>query len=214
MQEADRRRIAEEEALAARLAAEEAEREAEQLRVQEAVRREQEAAEKARRADPAWPCLLGARLTDGSGRGTTAFLAGEEMNVHVSYRVPRARRNLVIGFEILRSDDLYLFAVSNYQYDVELPVPSGPGEFAFRIPALALNDGTYRLRLSLFPEPDEPNWDRHPEDVLEEGAMFTVSSRVRIQGCTFLEVSQWQAFRSDGPLSETFSGDLPTSGIA
>lgn len=178
--------------------AEEARRRAEEQEHAERERVEAERKEAERRAierqnDPTQPSLLGVTLRDADGQERTRFRAGEPVTVRIGYRLPRPRANTVIGFEIIRSsDDLYMFAASNYQYDVVLPGQGHGGEEAaeFHIPFLALNEGTYRLRLSLFPEPDRDGWDRQPEHALENAVTFTVSAGVLAHGCVLLPV-EW-----------------------
>ncbi len=155
-------------------------------------RRQQEAA---RRADSSQPCLLGGTLLGGDGKPQTHFYAGETLTARIAYRVPAPRANLVIGFEIYRDDGLYMFAASNYQYDLVLDALPLQGEIDLHVPFLSLNEGTYRLRLSLFPDPDETDetneWQKKPEHVIENAATFTVSAGALRYGCAFLPV-EWK----------------------
>ena len=165
----------------ARQAAEKAERE--RLAREEANRR--------RATDPSLSSLRDTRLYNASNTPSTALRAGEAMCVEIDYWLPEPRTNLIIGFEIYRDDGLYLFAASNYQYDLVVPAPSGAGTLTFTIPFLGLNAGTYRLRLSLFPEPNFPEWGSSPEHVLECAVAFTVTAGALAHGCAFLDVAQW-----------------------
>ena len=126
-------------------------------KVAESNRRHQE-----RVSNPYISCLLDMVLSDATGHETVAFAGGQEMRVCIGFRTLYARTNLVIGIEIFRSDDTYMFAVSNYQYDLPLPVAAGIGEVNLIIPYLALNVGTYYFRVSLFPEPSEPRMGQAP----------------------------------------------------
>ena len=163
------------------MAAEKAERE--RLAREEANRR--------RATDPSLSSLRDTRLYNASNTPSTALRAGEAMCVEIDYWLPEPRTNLIIGFEIYRDDGLSLFAASNYQYELVVPAPSGAGTLTFTVPFLGLNAGTYRLRLSLFPEPNFPEWGSSPEHVLECAVAFTVTAGALAHGCAFLDVAQW-----------------------
>ena len=173
--------------------------ESERKEREERLRHEAERRDQALRRDPTRSCLLGATIHDAHGRECAAFRAGEEMEVRVSYRVTHPRRNLVVGFEIIRSDSLYLFSASNYQYEHPLPVEAGIGELRFRYSFLSLNQGSYRIRFSLFPEPDHEDWDRRPEHIIENDVTFTVDAGPLAHGCAFLPVV-WEGTRHIAPV--------------
>ncbi len=141
--------------------------------------------------DPNRSCITGIVLLDRDGKPRTDFRAGESLTVRIGYRFAQPRSNPIIGFEIYRSDGLYMFAASNYQYDLtfrDLPLE---GDIAFHIPFLSLNEGSYRFRLSLFPEPTVKHWDLNPEHVIDNAVSFTVSAGALAYGCAYLPV-EWE----------------------
>jgi ABC-type polysaccharide/polyol phosphate transport system ATPase subunit len=181
---------------AERLRAEEERRQAEEeLRraEEERIRAEEEAKRRQaeEEADPNRSRLLGITLLDADGQARTHFRAGEAMTVRIAYRFARPRANAIIGFQIYRDDGLYMFAASNYQYDLTLSHLPLQGEIEFFVPFLSLNEGAYRFRLSLFPEPTEEGWDLRPEHVIENAVTFTVSAGPLAHGCAFLPV-EWK----------------------
>ena len=179
-----------------RKAEREAQRQAEKAhRAAEKAERERLAREEAnqrRATDPSLSSLRDTRLYRASGIPTTALQAGESVGVEIDYWLPEARANLIIGFEIYRDDGLYLFAASNYQYALTVPASKGAGTLTFTLPFLGINAGTYRLRLSLFPEPNFPEWGSSPEHVLESAVAFSVSAGALAHGCAFLDIRDWR----------------------
>lgn len=170
-------------------------REEEARRIIEEAQREHLAREEAnqkRATDPSLSSLQEARLYSQAGALTTTLQAGESVQVEIDYWLPEARANLIIGFEIYRDDGLYLFAASNYQYSLTVPASKGAGTLTFTLPFLGINAGTYRLRLSLFPEPSFPEWGSSPEHILESAVAFSVSAGALAHGCAFLDVRDWR----------------------
>lgn len=197
--EADRRQADEERARIEAREQEQREREQQELR-------EAEQRERRRLSDPNRPRLGSVSLLDGDGHPRAHFQGGEAMTLRIGYHLMQPRANTVIGFEIYRDDGLYMFAASNYQYDIVIPGDCLQGQTEFHIPFLALNEGTYRFRLTLFPEPVGETWFLHPEDVLENAVTFTVSSGQLAHGCVLLPV-EWKVAASS-PSAPNSNGTL------
>jgi len=170
----------------------EAEREAERRAAEE---REQEGREESlREASLPWRLpgrsrVLGVTLSGPDGRPRERFTAGESMRVTVPYRFTRALPEPAFCVEIYRaSDNLHMFTTSNFDHRHSLRGLPEEGEVSFDVPFLALNEGRYRVRLSLYGDWRPGDWESCLEDVVEDALQFEVSAGPFAHGCTYLPV--------------------------
>ena len=137
--------------------------------------------------------FTGAALYNSEGRIVSHLNVGEPSRVRISYKLDRVLPNPVFCLEILRDDDLHMFATNTYQHDLILADLPREGHIYMDMPFMSLNEGKYRIRLTLFPNCNDDNFHLEflPEDQVENALAFEVCGGRFAHGCTYLPV-EWQ----------------------
>ncbi len=154
--------------------------------LEEEKQREEEERKAAECTDPTRSRILGVELLDATGRRCEHFEAGSAARVRIQYRFGQRLPDPIFGVDIYRVDGLHMFTTSNYDHELSFADLSPSGHVVLDLSFLSLNEGTYRLRLSLFAQSGFSEWYLHPEHVIEDAAVLRVSAGRFANGCAFL----------------------------
>lgn len=178
--EAERRRI-------------EAERETQRLeeeRIAEAKRER----ERIRLSDPAACRITHCRLVNQNGATVPEISVMQPCYLEVGYRLGRPLPMPVFCLEILDATDRLSFATNTFIHG--LTVTSFPSEGVVRmhVPAMTLDEGTYRVRLHLFPDSGTGDFGNTNawEERIEEALYFRVDAGKHSGGGTSYLPVQWE----------------------
>ncbi|MDX1934706.1 MAG: ABC transporter ATP-binding protein [Capsulimonadales bacterium] len=156
----------------------------------------------ARLRDPSACCVLDLLLTDQDGNPRPSFPVGLPLSAEIRYRLGRRVRRPVLGLEIFHADTgQHLFSTSNFDHDRWLEPEPHTGRALLTIPFLSLNEGRYRLRISIYPDSTQPDWHLEPEDAVDDAGYLEVKAGRFGHGVVYLPV-EW-----------ALVVDLPTDGF-
>ena len=177
---------------AAQAAREEAARtEAEQARFEAEQKQKASQAERARLADYNRPRILGLVFAGSDGQPRTRFMVGESLEIRIRYQFLTPPSHPVLNAEFWRDDGLFCFGTSNFDHEIDFAGLPLRGEVKLTVQYLALNAGTYRVRLRQFCDYTRPDWIAHPDDIIENALEFTVEAGMFGHGATYLPTT-WE----------------------
>ena len=119
--------------------------------------------------------ILSVTYLDRQGREQRVFESGQPMTVEIRYRVNQEVNWLVCGLAFHRSDGLNLAGPNTLagRMSIKPPPIGGTGTVSYRIDALPLLAGAYRLTVNLYPQHGQ-----QPYDYVEQGFPFKVSDDI------------------------------------
>jgi ABC-type polysaccharide/polyol phosphate transport system ATPase subunit len=121
--------------------------------------------------------IVGARLRGEDGESRTQFRVEELVRLEIDYRLPRPLPCPTFCVEFFREqDDLHLFTTSNFDHAFTFEELGMEGTVALNIPFFTINAGSHYLRLRLYADWCEEDWNSVLEDSWEKALTFTVEA--------------------------------------
>lgn len=124
--------------------------------------------------------LHGAVLLDAEGKRRDSFRCGEELRIRVDYSLRGEFDDPILGLAVLSADGRLCYGTNTRHEHIATGKRRGENSFEFRIGALALMPGYYRVDLSVARRPGQ---ELHN---LENAAFFSVSSDFEETGGLYL----------------------------
>ncbi|MGC4042590.1 MAG: ABC transporter ATP-binding protein [Armatimonas sp.] len=128
-------------------------------------------------SNPSRGRITGVRLCGEDGVERTHFRVEESLRVEIDYRLPRPLPRPTFCVEFFReSDDLHLFTTSNYDHGFTFEGLGIEGTITMKIPFFTVNAGQHYLRLRLYSDWKENDWDSALEDTWDKALTFQVDA--------------------------------------
>jgi hypothetical protein len=105
-------------------------------------------------------CITCVRLSGPDGRERSVLRAGEPLVVTLMYQVRRAIEELVIGFAVVRDDDVCCYGTNTAIEGLPVPVSGDSGQVQVVLERLDLVQGQYYLDVAVHPV-EGPHYDYH-----------------------------------------------------
>lgn len=125
--------------------------------------------------------ILGARILDGAGRECETFRTGEPLVVQIAFEARERVNRPVFGVAIYGEDGTYVYGPNTRFDNWSVPFIEGRGTVEYRVDALNLLGGGYRLTIGLLEESAVTFYDVH-----DRRYRFDVVSELLDHGLVYL----------------------------
>jgi lipopolysaccharide transport system ATP-binding protein len=135
-------------------------------------------------------------LLDAHGAERYTFESGEPLTIRIGYECKKRIENPVFGLAIVRNDGWHVNGPNTRFADYPIASIEGRGYIDYRIEALPLLEGVYRLSVSIYDYSLQ-----HPYDACEQFLTFVVRNQIVREefGCVYFDAC-WEhhAFEKEG----------------